>query len=735
MATTLALVGNPNVGKTAVFNALTGLSATTGNYAGVTVSRTHGTVHLGEIKVELADLPGTYSLAARSPDEVIVADVLMDQRDDEVPITGIIIVVDASNLERNLYFLSQLIELKKPFIVALNMMDIADRRGIEINHEALSKALGAPVVPVCAHKRQGFDTLRKAILSLHMGDLAAPEFLGCDFPESQKFAVGELTKALRKNEGILGRSIPGPEISRILIDAGGYAEKRILHKLGADFAETLAICRAHAVENGLTLPAQEAKARYGWVKEILATSVTRPNPRRRSRSEGIDNILTHKVFGTLFFVTIMLVVFQSIYSWAGPVMDLVDGGVGALGGLIGTVLPEGILKSLLVDGAIAGVGSVLIFLPQILLLSLFISLLEDCGYMARAAFLMDRLLGWCGLSGQSFIPMLSSFACAIPGIMATRTIFDRRDRFTTILVAPLMSCSARLPVYIIMIGAFVPQTKLFGGLLTLPAITLLVMYGLGVAVAVPVAWILKKTIFRGEKPPLILEMPSYKMPQAKTVFRKVYREGKDFLSRAGTLIFAVTVVVWALAYFPRSATIAESFDAQRAEVSNAGLDEEVLAERIARLDNLEEGEYLRNSVLGKAGHLIEPVFRPMGWDWRIATATIASFPAREIIVATLGTLFNMGADENEESEGLIATLQGATWPDGRPLFNIPVALSIMVFFALCAQCGATLITIKRETGQWRWPVLAFTYMTVLAYVGAIVTYQVSSLILPAGGLG
>ena len=426
----------------------------------------------------------------------------------------------------------------------------------------------------------------------------------------------------------------------------------------------------------------------------------------------------------------MLIVFQSIYSWAGPVMDLVDGSIGAVGDFVGGMLPDGVLQSLVVDGMVAGVGSVLIFLPQILLLSLFISLLEDCGYMARAAFLMDKLLGWCGLSGQSFIPMLSSFACAIPGVMATRTIYDRRDRFTTILVAPLMSCSARLPVYIIMIGAFVPQTKVFGGLLTLPAVTLFIMYGLGVAVAVPVAWVLKKTIFRGEKPPLILEMPSYKMPQAKTVIRKVYREGKDFVSRAGTLIFAVTVVVWALAYFPRSETITESFDAQRAEVEAAGLSDEEAETQIAALDNLQEGEYLRHSFLGQAGHIIEPVFLPMGWDWRIATATIASFPAREIIVATLGTLFNMGADEDEESEGLIATLRGATWPDGRPLFTIPVALSVMVFFALCAQCGATLITIKRETGQWRWPVLAFTYMTVLAYVGAVVTYQVAAFILP-----
>lgn len=731
MVKTFALAGNPNVGKTAVFNALTGLSQSTGNYAGVTVSRTHGTIHLGEVKIDLADLPGVYSLAARSPDEIIVADILLNQRKDESPIDGIIVVVDASNLERNLYFVSQLIELNKPFIVALNMMDIADRRGFSIDHEALGKTLGAPVVPICAHKKLGIDELRKAILQLHDGDVKATR-AGCVFPECQVGAAEQLAKALLGYEKKLGRVVPAPEASRILIDQGGYAETRITRQLGPEFIDVLRTCREAAVSNGSSLAAQEAKARYAWVKEVLAKSLERPATRRHSRSERIDNVLTHKLFGTLFFLGIMMVVFQSIYSWAGPVMDAVDGLVGAFGDWTGGMLPEGgMLQSMLVDGIIAGVGGVIIFLPQILLLSLFISVLEDCGYMARAAFLMDKLLGWCGLSGQCFIPMLSSFACAIPGIMATRTISDRRDRFTTILVAPLMSCSARLPVYVIMIGAFVPDNKVLGGLFSLPALTLFLMYALGVAVAVPIAWLLKKTVFKGEKPPFILEMPSYKVPQASVVARKVYREGREFVQRAGTLIFAVTIVVWALAYFPRAESITETYNAQRAQAEASGLDAEALEARLTEINDLESGDYLRDSYLGRVGHFVEPVFRPLGWDWRIATATIASFPAREIIVATLGTLFNLGADEDAESEGLLATLKGATWPDGRPLFNIAVAISIMVFFALCAQCAATLVTIKRETGQWRWPVLTFVYMTVLAYAGAFIAFHAATL----AGLG
>jgi ferrous iron transport protein B len=725
MPKTFALAGNPNVGKTAVFNALTGLSQSTGNYAGVTVSRTHGTIHLGEVKIDLTDLPGTYSLAARSPDEIIVADILLNQRKDESPVAGIIVVVDASNLERNLYFVSQLIELRKPFIVAMNMMDIAERRGFEIDHEALGKALGAPVVPICAHKKLGIDELRRAVLQLYEGDVKF-RAEGCRFPDAQTEAVGRLADVLHRHEKRLGRTVPLPEVSRILIDQGGYAELRITRQLGAEFAEELAACRDAALANGSSLAAQEAKARYAWVKEVLEVSLRRPASRRHSRSERIDNVLTHKLFGSLFFLGIMMVVFQSIYSWAGPVMDLVDTAVGAAGGWIGGLVPEGMVQSMVVDGLVAGVGSVIIFLPQILLLSLFISVLEDCGYMARAAFLMDKLLGWCGLSGQCFIPMLSSFACAIPGIMATRTISDRRDRFTTILVAPLMSCSARLPVYVIMIGAFVPDNKVLGGLFSLPALTLFLMYALGISVAVPVAWLLKKTIFKGEKPPFILEMPSYKVPQPAVVAKKVYREGKEFVSRAGTLIFAVTILVWALAYFPRSESIAATYAAQRTAVESLGLSAEALESRLVEIDNLESGDYLRDSFLGHAGRFVEPVFRPLGWDWRIATATIASFPAREIIVATLGTLFNLGADETEESEGLLATLRAATWPDGRPLFNVAVALSIMVFFALCAQCGATLITIKRETGQWRWPLLTFAYMTVLAYVGAYIAFHAAT---------
>ena len=407
-------------------------------------------------------------------------------------------------------------------------------------------------------------------------------------------------------------------------------------------------------------------------------------------------------------------------------MDMIDALFASLGNLAAGVLPAGMLQSLVVDGAIAGIGSVVIFLPQILFLSFFVAVLEDCGYMARAAFLMDKLFSWCGLSGQSFIPMLSSFACAIPGIMATRTIENRRDRFTTMMVAPLMSCSARLPVYVIMIGAFVPARPVLGGLFGLQGLTLFLMYMLGIAVALPTALILKKTVFRGEPPPFVLELPSYKKPQLRTTTLKVYFQGREFMYRAGTTIFAVAVIVWALAYFPHSASITEQFEVSRQALNDSGMAAGALEEALDALGKEEGSTHLENSFLGRMGHGIEAVVAPMGWDWRIGTAVIASFPAREIIVATLGIIFNMGDEQDETSMGLREALQEATTSSGAPLFNLPVALSVMVFFALCMQCAATLVMIRRETATWRWPVYTFSYMTILAYIAATATFHLTT---------
>jgi ferrous iron transport protein B len=383
------------------------------------------------------------------------------------------------------------------------------------------------------------------------------------------------------------------------------------------------------------------------------------------------------------------------------------------------------VQSLVVNGVAAGVGAVLTFLPQILILFLFLAILEDCGYMARAAFLMDRWMGLFGLNGKSFIPLLSSFACAVPGILSTRTIEDRRDRFVTILIAPLMSCSARLPVYVLLIGAFIPATPLLGGLIGMQAATLLAMYLVGAAVAIPVALILKRTVLKGPSQSFLMELPTYKWPSPRIVFFRMYEQGKAFCVSAGTLIFAVAIVIWALGYYPHPAAIAGAHQLERDAAAHAGHSDKALDARLAEINRDEAGEYLRQSFLGRMGQWIEPAVKPLGWDWRIGTAAIASFPAREVVVATMGTIYNLGGGQDETSAGLRATLHAATWPDGRPVYNVAVALSIMVFFALCCQCAATLATIKRETKSWAWPVLTFTYMTALAYVGALATYQIA----------
>ncbi len=715
---TVALVGNPNTGKTTLFNALTGLSQHVGNYSGVTVERKVGRMKLGDgMAVELLDLPGAYSMAAHSPDEMIVTDVLLGQQAGEATVSAALAIVDASNLQRNLYLVSQVLELGLPVVVALNMVDVAASRRIRIDAATLSQRIGVPVVPICANRRRGLDALREAIAGALLGrEDAGPEEMP-RFPDFLREQVKALAGEANRSPNGRSRKISEIEAFRALVDEGGYAEQRLVEAQGPDFGRRLSEARSKIPT---PLSALETEARYTWINQVVSGCIFRPERLQMTPSDRIDRVLTHRVFGTLIFVAVMGLVFQSIYTWAGPLMDRIDGLFGGLGGRVGAVMPEGALQSLVVDGIIGGVGSVVIFLPQIAILFLFLAILEGCGYMARAAFLMDRLLTRCGLSGKSFIPMLSSFACAVPGIMATRTIEDRRDRFTTILVAPLMSCSARLPVYTIFIAAFIPDRTLLGGWIGLQGLTLFAMYGAGIVVAVPVAWLLKKTLLKGASSPFVLELPSYKLPDLRTVGLRAYQSSRAFVSRAGTTILAAAIVMWALAYFPRPAEIVEKYETRQAAVLKTPAGQ---AEALAAIDTEMSSELLKQSFLGRAGHFIEPAVRPLGWDWRIGIAAIASFPAREIVVASLGTIFSLGSDVDETPEGLRDALRAARWDDGRPIFTIPVVLSIMVFFALCAQCAATLAVIQRETRSWGWAGFAFGYMTVLAYIGALVTYQ------------
>jgi len=719
---TIALVGNPNTGKTTLFNGLTGLFQRVGNYPGVTVERKEGRFDLGNGRtVRLVDLPGAYSLSALSPDETIVADVLLGRQEGEPPVSAVLAIVDATNIQRNLYLVSQILELGLPVVLALNMIDLADSRGIRIEAGEISKQLGVPVVPVCASRKSGLPEIRAALTAVVVSPAPPLRPTVPEFPDILKDQVEFLSNGAGGSNanGYVNRA----RVFRGIIDEGGYAEKKLLEHRGEGFRDQLDQIREN-VSGGEPLSSLESAVRYDWIGSVLSNAVTRSDRLQETLSDRVDRYITHRFFGTLIFIGIMTLVFQAIYAWSGPLMDVIDSSFAWIAGKVGSTMPEGALRSLVVDGLIGGVGSVVVFVPQIGILFLFLALLEGCGYMSRAAFLMDRLFARCGLSGKSFIPLLSSFACAVPGIMAARTIEDKRERFTTILIAPLMSCSARLPVYTIFIGAFVPDRTVMGEWFGLQGLTLFAMYSVGALVAIPTAYLLKRTLLGGGTTPFILEFPSYKVPDLRTVFLRVYLSCKSFLERAGTIILAAAVVMWALAYFPRSPDIERNFEARMDEVRSRPNQVAVEAE----LSNLEAelaSELLNQSFLGRAGRIIEPAVRPLGWDWRIGMAALASFPAREIVVATLGTIYSLG-DVDESSEDLRQAMRNATWEDGRKVFTLPVALSIMVFFALCAQCTATLAIIQRETQSWKWAAFSFSYMTLFAYLGAFAVYQLTT---------
>lgn len=727
----VALIGNPNTGKSTVFNALAGMNARTGNYPGVTIEKKSGRFRYGDRSVELIDLPGTYSLAPRSPDELVAVEVLLGDTSVSDPIDVILCIVNATLLQRNLFLLSQVLELGKPVVVAVNMVDAAEARGQRIDAERLSQSLGVPVVLTSASRRQGIEELRRQLVETSTRATApAP---AKPLPDAFYDRRDSLRDSLRPLCAA-GTSMPDDYvIERALLDSGGEAERRVVQRFGDRAAAELRRVRAELTEE-LGVPADvECNARYAWARKKLEGVVTQAAGHEVSWTDRLDALLTHRIVGLVIFVGLMFSVFQAIYTFAQWPMEMFEAGQAWVASAVTDSIDPGMLRSLLVDGVIAGVGGVLIFLPQIALLFLFIALLEDCGYMSRAAFLVDRVMSVFGLSGKSFLPLMSSFACAVPGVMATRVIENRRDRLATMMVAPLMSCSARLPVYLLLIGAFVPAQAYLAGLVTLQGLVLMAMYLLGIVVAIPVAFLLKKTILRGEPTPFVLELPEYKWPSVPVLSERVYQSCKAFVVRAGTLIFSASILVWAAGFLPgdHSRQFAlegelERLHAVAAESETPQPELESRIEAVSQEYNAVSSELLATSFLGRTGHFIEPAVRPLGWDWRIGVGAIASFPAREVIIATLGTIYSLGGEVDEEDAGLVDALRAARWPDGRPVYTVPVALSIMVFFALCAQCVSTLLVIRRESNSWRWPIFSFTYMTVLAYLGALLVYQIGS---------
>ncbi|MDX1925220.1 MAG: ferrous iron transport protein B [Pirellulaceae bacterium] len=718
---TVALVGNPNTGKSTLFSALCGVPARVGNYPGVTVEKKLGKYRDDSGEVIVVDLPGTYSLSARTMDEMVSVDVLLGRQSDVPKLDVIVAIADATNLERNLYLFTQLRQLEIPIILVLNMWDRVLASSMKVDLAQLSERLGVTVVVATASRSSGIQEIKAAIRTAAAKGSSTPESL---FPPEFQAECDTLRDWMKASGEPEMQSFL---VQRLLLDIdSAHAQRLSKQPELKELPNRIAEARARLASSGQRVPALETKCRYNWIRSRLAGVVDRPAEDTDTLSDRIDHVLTHRVWGLVIFAAIMFAVFQCISTGASGMMSGIETLQGALVTWVHSWLAPGTLRSLIDDGIIAGVGSVLIFLPQILILFFFIGVLEDCGYMARAAFVMDKLMTKLGLSGKSFLPLMSSFACAVPGIMATRVIENTRDRMITILVAPLMSCSARLPVYILLIS-FIPETHWLGGWIGLRGVVLFAMHVLGLVVAIPVAWLLKRFFFPGETAAFVMELPSYKLPSPKVVFYRVWERGQSFVGRAGTLIFCTAVLVWAAGYFPGDHTEVHQLTRtieQRELQATGDTDDELEAMRAQ--ERQLNGALIKGSLLGQAGQAIEPIVKPLGWDWRIGVGVIASFPAREVIIATLGTIYSLGGDVDEEDSGLQDALASSRWEDGRPVYTLPVALSIMVFFALCAQCAATLMVIKRETNSWRWPIFTFVYMTTLAYVGSFITYNLAS---------
>ncbi len=706
----VAILGNPNAGKSTLFNQLTGLRQKVGNYPGVTVEKKTGVCELPSgRRIEILDLPGSYSLRPGSPDEVIVRDVLLGLQPDTASPDLIVFVVDATNLERHLYLALQIIDIGRPFVLALNMSDLAASQGIVIDESALEHLLGVPVVSISASKGTGIGNLRR----LMDRDIEPSTARFRRWPPQVLRVLQSIEARLPKRAHLSDTGRLDLAMALLLDDGEDDALARIAP---AELQDDLRILRARLDDADPGWRSDEAVGRFEAIEEIMSRAVRSAEARRDVVRDRIDRVLTHRIFGPMLFVLLMGVVFQSVFEWAAPAMDAIDSLVGLFGSLVEGALPAGPFRSLVVDGVIAGVGNTIVFLPQIAVLFFFLTLLEDSGYMARAAFIMDRLMARVGLSGRAFIPLLSSFACAIPGIMATRTIDSRRDRLTTILVAPFMSCSARLPVYALLIGAFIPDRRI--GPISLPGLTLFSMYFLGIFAAVVVAWALKRTILRGGKPLYVMELPPYRMPSWRSVLLTVRDRCLLFLRKAGTVILAVSVVLWFLASYPKPGAAVRSLEAERGRAVAAGD-----AARAERIEARIAGESLRGSFAGQAGRLLEPAIEPLGFDWKIGIALITSFAAREVMVSTMATVYNLG-DSDEEHLSLREALRAARDPEtGRPEYTPLVAVSLMVFFVLACQCMSTVAVARRETNSWAWPLFMILLMNGLAWGASFLVFQ------------
>lgn len=713
------LVGNPNSGKTTVFNLLTGSNGKVGNYPGITVDRRSAPLKLETGTLELVDLPGTYSLTSRSMEEEVAVDAVLG-RGLPAP-SSVVMLADATTLRRGLYLATQVLDTGVPAVLAITMMDEARGQGLELDVDALSEALGCEVVPMVASRGEGRAELLRAIAraEARSGTRGAAPPLPPAL-EADLAAVSEVVERLEPHAGLSEARESARRRSFAAWALLSLGDDEI-EDVGAPLREAVSERHRLAASEGRKLDTELVAARYARIDALLDEVLRLPKAAKRPLSERVDDVLVHPVWGLVVFALVMALVFQALFSWSEPAIGLIEAGVEVVKALVGGALAEGPFRDLLLDGVIAGVGNVIVFVPQIALLFVFVTVLEDSGYLARVAFVIDRVMGGVGLHGKAFVPMLSGFACAIPAVMATRTIESRRDRLLTMLVVPLTSCSARLPVYVLVIGAvFSGSAKVFG-LLELGAVVLFSMYALSVLAAVGAAAVLRRTVLRGPRPTMLLELPPYRRPRLRNVAFATWERVRRFLVDAGTVILALTIVLWAGLEYPKD----EATPARLAPLREAAAaieDEGERDERLAALDAEEKGAALRHSIGGRIGTAIEPAIEPLGFDYRIGIGILGAFAAREVFVSTLGIAFDVG-EADEQSTSLRTALKTAKRRDGAPLMTPLTGVSLMVFFVLACQCMSTIAVVRRESGSWKWPGLMFAYMSLLAYGAALLVYQ------------
>jgi len=713
----IALVGNPNCGKTTIFNAISGSKERVGNYSGVTVDIHKATFKSKGYTFNFYDLPGTYSLTAYSTEEIYVRKFIYEQTPDIV-----INVLDSTNLERSLFLTTQLIDMDLRTILALNMFDEMQKNKLELDQQELAKLIGIPIVPTVSSKGIGIDALIDKAIEVFEGKDKFSRHVHISYGKELEKSIQRIRQKVKEFKPITDK-ISSRFIAIKLLER----DKQILELLSnyANFDEIKEITDKEVKKIEL-LESDDSEtvvtnAKYSFVSGALKQTYKDPAEGKKTRSEQIDSVLTHKYFGFPIFTALLFFMFWTTFKLGNYPMDWIDLGVATLSDLVGKIVPEGMLNDLLVDGIISGTGSVLVFLPNILILFFFISLLEGSGYMARAAFIMDNIMHRFGLHGRSFIPMIMGFGCNVPAILATRSMRNRGDRILTMLIIPFMSCSARLPVYMVIISAFFAkyQAWIFIGI-----------YAVGIVFAFLTAQILNKTVFKNKETPFVMELPTYRLPTLRNVIYHMWDKTQHYLRKIGTIILIGVIIVWALEYFPRTSEKTEAFEAQIANIEgNESLNETEKANEIAIVEHEQESDRLINSYLGRMGQVIEPVMRPLGFDWKMSISLLAGLPAKEIVVSTMGVIYQTSDHENTVS--LQKKLQDEKFQSGKKkgeiIFTTPTALAFLIFILIYFPCIGVVATIKNEAGSWKWAAFAVFYTTGLAWLAAFLVQNIGSL--------